>query len=246
MQQALSGAQVISTSLTSVAVLLSPVIIGFDPARRYWDTAYAIALWYASYRIIIKICLHAVDWLLPGDRLNMDQERNRLLMRSILLSGRYILTVNVILIIAEAGLGRGYLYHIVARLAWIGAFIIFAVLIRWWREGISEAYLKIKPQGTLSGFVLATREAWYGFFVAIAAFAVLMIDTLAHAFRRFVYSFEQSQRMLAYLFRRRLERKALTAEATTIEPAGIPPEAAAFFDGGRCPTRPSRWISSPT
>jgi hypothetical protein len=48
--------------------------------------------------------------------------------------------------------------------------------------------------------------------VAIAAFGVLMADTLAHAFQRYIYSFEQSQRMLAYLFRRRLEKKALLTE----------------------------------
>ncbi|HPI93252.1 MAG TPA: hypothetical protein PK350_08980 [Deltaproteobacteria bacterium] len=209
------------------AVLLSPYIAGFDPAHTYWHVVFAVAVWYAAYRLVIKISLHTIDWLVPGDQIG-----NRLLLQSILLVGRYILIINVILIVAEAILGRGYLYHIVTRIAWIGIFIIFALLIRWWRDGISEAYLKVKPSGTLAGFVLATRTRWFGFFVAIAAFGVLLIDTLAHAFRRFVYSFEQSQRMLAYLFRRRLERKALlSSEAVEVHRA-LPPEAAVFFDEG--------------
>lgn len=214
------------------AVISSPVIIGFDPARKYWHVAYAIALWYAAYRLLVRISLHTINWLMPGDQLDIQLGQNRLLLRSVVLAGRYILMINVILIIAEAILGQGYLYHIVTSIAWIGAFIIFAILIRWWREGISQAYLKIKPSGTLAGFVQATRSRWYGFFVAIAAFGVLMADTLAHAFQRFIYSFEQSQRMLAYLFRRRLEKNALLTEGDAPPPLGLPPEAAAFFNEG--------------
>ncbi|MEN6472773.1 MAG: hypothetical protein ABFD81_02065, partial [Syntrophaceae bacterium] len=214
------------------AVLLSPFIVGFDPAQRYWHVAYALAVWYAAYRLVIKIGLHAIDWLIPGVQFGKEPELNRLLLRSILLVGRYILIIIVILIIAEAILGQGYLYHIVSRLAWIGAFIIFSILIRWWREGISNAYLKINPSGTLAGFVQTTRSRWYGFFVAIAAFGVLLIDTLVHAFRRFVYSFEQSQRMLAFLFRRRLEKKALLTGGNATPPPSLPPEADVFFDEG--------------
>jgi len=214
------------------AVVFSPPIIGFDPAQRYWHVAYAIALWYAAYRIVIKISLHAIDALIPGDQLGKQPGQNRLLLRSVLLAGRYILIINVILIMAETILGQGYLHHIVWGVAWIGAFIIFAVLIRWWRDGISDVYLQIKPSGTLAGFVKATRNRWYGFFVAIAAFGVLLIDTLVHAFRSFVYSFEQSQRMLAYLFRRRLEKKALLTGGETPPPRNLPPEAAKYFDEG--------------
>lgn len=228
MQQAILIADDMFNELILLCVvLLSPYIVGFDPAHTYWHVVFAVAVWYAAYRLVIKVSLHTIDWLVPGNQIG-----NRLLLRSILLVGRYILIVNVILIIAEAILGRGYLYHIVTRIAWIGIFIIFALLIRWWRDGISEAYLRVKPSGTLAGFVLATRTRWFGFFVAIAAFGVLLIDTLAHAFRRFVYSFEQSQRMLAYLFRRRLERKALLSGEVVEVHRVLPPEAAVFFDEG--------------
>jgi len=214
------------------AVIFSPIIIGFDPAQIYWRVAYAIVIWYAAYRLVIKISPHAIDWLIPGVQFGEQPEQNRLLLRSILLVGRYILVINVILIMAEAILGQGYLYHIVSRIAWIGAFIIFAILIRWWRDGISDAYLKINASGTLAGFVQTTRTHWYGFFVAIAAFGVLMIDTLIHTSRRFVYSFEQSQRMLAFLFRRRLEKKALLAGGNISPPLSLPPEADVYFDEG--------------
>jgi hypothetical protein len=139
------------------AVISSPVIIGFDPARKYWHVAYAIALWYAAYRLLVRLSRHTINWLMPGDQLDIQLGQNRLLLRSVVLAGRYILMINVILIIAEAILGQGYLYHIVTSIAWIGAFVIFAILIRWWREGISQAYLKIKPSGTLAGFVQATE-----------------------------------------------------------------------------------------
>mgnify|MGYP001284939834 CR=1 FL=1 len=232
MQQVLSIVQdMFSELIFLVAVVFSPLFIGFDPAQRHWHVVYTIALWYAAYRLTIKISLHAIDWLIPGDQFGKP-EQSRKLLRSILLAGRYILNINVILIIAEAILGQGYLYHIVTRIAWIGGFVVFAILMRWWRDDISDAYVQVKPSGTLAGFVQATRNRWYGFFIAIAAFGVLLVDTLAHVFRRFVYSFEQSQRMLAYLFRRRLERKALMTEKEPLQPQNLPPEAAVFFDEG--------------
>jgi hypothetical protein len=82
------------------------------------------------------------------------------------------------------------------------------VLVRWWQPDIVDGYLAFRSGGAMADAVRATRERWYGFFVAVAAVAVLIVVAAARLAARFALGFDQTRKALAFLFRRRLERQA--------------------------------------
>ncbi len=181
------------------------------PYANVIQVVYVGALAYAWYRIAFTIAHRSLALATSSGVAGVDEERGARALRSVRLVGRYCFALAVILVGSAAMLGKGYLYHLVLRFAWVGSVPIAYGLIRWWREDIIEEYLRRKPTGALADAVSATRERWYGFFVAIAALAVVLGAALWRSLQRFVLDFEQSRRALAYLFRRRLERQAVGA-----------------------------------
>ena len=92
--------------------------------------------------------------------------------------------VTVFLVLSEAVLGRGYLYHVASRFAWLGAVPIAAALVRWWRDDISESLPEpLRQAGILARAVHGRRAHWYGFFVAVAAFVVVLVGVRRAAAR---------------------------------------------------------------
>ncbi len=206
------------------AVILSPYVIVFRTNDGVWGILYFIALWYAGYRFVIKAANDGISYLISNNSGNISKEKSTLLLRSIHLCGRFALTIAIVMILSGAVLGKGYLYDKVFQIALVGGILIFAILIKWWRQEISNAYLKLSPAGGLANIVKQTNKSWYGFFVAIAAFCVLFINTLFKLIQKFISSFEQTQRMLAYIFKKRLERNIKDKEPGTEISQTLPEE----------------------
>ncbi|MEP7119407.1 MAG: hypothetical protein ABJE95_00630 [Byssovorax sp.] len=189
-------------------VLALPTLVGSLSSSPVLATLHGVLVAYAVYRLAIAAAHRGIARAASAGVAKLDEASSEKILRSVRVVGRYALAVTVFLVLSRAVLGRGYLYHLASRFAWLGAIPIAAVLIRGWRDDISARYLRTRDTGLLADAVRRTRERWYGFFVAVAAFLVVLASFVAGSARRFVLSFEQSRKALAYLFRWRLERRA--------------------------------------
>jgi hypothetical protein len=188
------------------AVLLIPLLPGVEVTTSVWLVPYTLLLWYWIYRFALVVTHRTLAFAASKNGMLAGEVGARIL-RSVRLVGRSCFFFAVLLASATAVVGRGYLHGLVVRAAWVLAAPIATVLVRWWRDDIANAYLHVRPDGALSHLVARTRKRWLGFFVAIVAFGALVVGGLVRALRRFVLGFEQSRKALAFLFRRRLERR---------------------------------------
>lgn len=177
------------------------------------EIVYSLLLGYGLYRLALTATHGWIVRRSGAQAAAAGNARSRRVLRSLQIVGRYALGVGVILILSSAIGGEGYLHHVVGRFAWLGAIPLSWILIRWWRGDIAEAYLRLHDEGTLADAVRSSRTRWYGFFVALAAFSSILLGAGGRAARRFVLGFDQSQRVLAFMFRRRLEKYSQGAPA---------------------------------
>jgi hypothetical protein len=223
-------ARPLATFIAALASILRPLVflLGVLAARRaLGETATLVELsvplrlliWYASYRLFTVATHRGLAWVISGGAGLQGKKggRSERILRSVRIVARYGFAVAIVLTVAAEILGEGYLFNLVLRFAWLGAIPIFALLVKWWRNDITDAYLDHKPKGRLAGMVRSTRERWFGFFVAVAAFVVVLGQALLRALRRFVLGFEQTRKALAFLFRRRLEKKAAASSLVPTE-----------------------------
>lgn len=195
-----------------VAVLFAPSVLGFSTENRVPSMLYYLALWYSVYRLIIAALYRALERIIGEAQIPGESVRSIRLLHSVRLVGRYVLAVAFILIISSNVLGKGYLYGLVKVLSWIGAIPIASILIRRWRTDIANEYLRLREKGALADAVRSSRDRWFGFFIALVAFVALVADAVTRGVRRFVLGFEHSQKLLAYIFRKRLEFYAKETE----------------------------------
>ncbi|XXY50292.1 hypothetical protein WME91_03980 [Sorangium sp. So ce269] len=187
------------------------------------ELCHSLLLWYGLYRVALAAAQALVAALGPPSGKRLDAATSARLLGSLRALGRYALAAGLLLVLSEIAFGRGYIHHAVQRLAWLGAIPLAWLLMRRWHEDVCEAYLRLHGAGPLAALVRSTRSRWYGFFVAVAAFLALSLAALSRAARRFLLGFEQSHRLLAFMFRRRIERRR-GAQAETEAPSALPDE----------------------
>ncbi|HFE46765.1 MAG TPA: hypothetical protein ENJ18_14955 [Nannocystis exedens] len=188
-----------------VATLFVWPALGEAQAVPEFAAIYQILFYLATYRLLLRAAHIGIARLINR---HIAPEVSAKILRSLQLIGRTALTIAIFLAISERILGKGYLYRLVLGFAWLGALPIAAILIRWWRKTIADAYLKFSDSGAMADAVRKTRGKWYGFFVATAAVCILFVVGVIRFARQFVLGFEQSRKALAFVFRRRLERQA--------------------------------------
>jgi hypothetical protein len=127
------------------------------------------------------------------------------------------------LILAESLLGQGALYGIAREVAFAGALVLGWRLISDWRDEVTQAYLKLFPQGRLADSVRASQGRAHGLLIAAAAFLFVASRGLWVWLRDTALRFEQTRKALAYLFRRQLERQSRKLPAPP-DPALLPAE----------------------
>lgn len=196
--------------VTLGAVVLVPSVLGLDVHAPPWSVVYSVLLWYAMYRLALDASHRGLAWMVAhqeGGLVGRDPALGDRILRSVRLVARSAFLFSILLASSAAVVGRGYLHALVVRAAWMMALAVAALLVRRWRADIARAYLRVRPNGALSRVVARTQDRFVGFFVTVAAFVVLFAGALLRAMRRFVLGFEQSRKALAYIFRRRLEKK---------------------------------------
>ncbi|EYF03018.1 AAA family ATPase [Chondromyces apiculatus] len=171
------------------------------------ELGFTLLRWYALYRLGVAIAHQFVASRVGTPELPLGEAISKKIFHSLRTVGRYALFTALILTVLAVTVGHGYIYHLVHRVAWLGTLVLAWILIRRWRDDICDAYLRRHDTGALADAVRSTRTRWYGFFVAVLAFLVLAVAALGRWARRYLLGFEQSHRLLAFLFRRRLERR---------------------------------------
>ncbi|WP_437850209.1 AAA family ATPase [Sorangium sp. So ce363] len=216
-QRALERARSILAMFSGSLLLLATIwgvhrALGSDAAAvREVELAYGILLWYALYRLALA-GMHGWIERRPSDLgATIHEATSRKVLRSLRAVGRFALAVGLLVGAVEAATGRGYLYNAALRAASLGALLLGWVLIRWWRDDISDAYLRRHDEGTLASAVRKTRVRWYGFFVAVVALLALVLARMGRAARRVLLGFDLTHRVLAFIFRKRLERRTDSA-----------------------------------
>lgn len=213
------------------AVLLTGWLAGPVLDRAMLLVPYVIIFNYALYRLAIRAVHRLIGWLAWTPVGALSEEKSERVLRSVRVVGLYAYFLNVFLLVSETILGRGYLYSVAARFGWLGALPIGWGLMRWWRQDIADAYLKLQPDGRLADLVRRSRERTSGFLFSTAALVVLFIAWVGRAARRFVLRFDQTRKALAYVFRKRLERRAgeRGEDQEEVAPPSIPPEVLELF-----------------
>ena len=227
LQRGTSALDAVGGELVALAaILVVPHVPGVDVTSSAWSVPYTLLLWYAIYRLALTVTHRGLASAASRGGMLAGEVGERIL-RSVRLVGRSAFFFAVLLESSAAVVGRGYLYALVVRGAWVMAALIAFVLIRSWRDDIASVYLRVQPASAFSRLVSKTRTHWVGIFVVLAAFMVLLASGVVRALRRFVLGFEHSRKALAFLFRRRLERQV------THDPSGdevrLAPEVLEFF-----------------
>ena len=179
-------------------------------------------LWlYAWYRFVID-ATYALSALLARQyRLAFDDRADDV-QRTVRWIARVVFLILVLLGASSELLGRGYLYHRMVQFAWVIGILTFLLVIARWRPAIADAYVATGQEGRLMNAVRASRDRWHGFFIAVAAFLWLAGRALWTLGRDFVLGFDGSRRVLAFVFRRKMERQAERSGYADVPVAELP------------------------
>ena len=224
------------SAVASEAIALAAVLVAGELIAPALDRPVLGVLWifvvdFSLYRLAIRAFHGVIGWLAWSPLGALSEQHSARVFASVRLVGLYAFVVHVVLVLSETVLGRGLLYDIVLRVSWLGGVPLAVLLMRWWRQDITDAYLRVSPDGVLARAVKGSRERSYAFVVALLAFVVVFFRWLGAAVRRFVMRFDQTRKALAYVFRRRLERRAdeKGEGADGASGQGLPPELRALF-----------------
>ncbi|PIE17090.1 MAG: hypothetical protein CSA65_09685 [Proteobacteria bacterium] len=153
-----------------------------------------------------------------------------LLVRSVRAATRYLLTIVLLLRLTELAVGEGTIYGLTIDLySWAAVpFVIYFLVL--WRPHIARAYLaqlrrgaggddkdadqskrrrRAAPESNALGRAVENAQnRWYGFFVIGVAFVIVLGHQLAGFARRYLTSLDATKKLLAFAFRRQVEKHA--------------------------------------
>ncbi|MCB9488932.1 MAG: AAA family ATPase [Deltaproteobacteria bacterium] len=190
---------------------------------------------YAWYRIVVAVAHQFIVGAAQARRVVLTPELNERIRTSVRLTARYIFPVVVFLIVSERILGRGYLYGLVVKFAWLGAFPIAGILIHRWRPSITRSYLEGFPDGRLAEPMRRVKDKPSGIFVVTAAVFPVIYRGARLAFNDSLSRFKYTRKAFAYLFRKQLEQHADSAGQSEDFSEQLPEELKAAFNQGPAP-----------
>ncbi len=129
-------------------------------------------------------------------------------LRSLKLIGRVVVVVAVLLSLASTLVGKGTIYSWVFSTCWFAAIPIALLLVRWWREVIFERIHLRRRKNAFDHWALERKKGWQSVLVALAAGIYLLAVGTWRAAQAWVGSFDLSRRILAYMFRRGMTKRA--------------------------------------
>lgn len=159
---------------------------------------------------------------------------------------RYVSIFAILLVITDHTIGRGVFWGLVIRWGWLGAIPLTLFFLRTWRQRIVDELNKRAPgqkgAGPLSRLAKNHSHRFYGVFIVFAAFLVVLGRRSAGFVRDHLSNLDSTRRMLAFLFRRRVQKHAREHGRVLEKPHPLPAEILAQFPTGPVPVemRPMR------
>ncbi len=204
----------------------------------------------------VQLLTVMVQWILGGalvvdvvnafagrDHAHVAREREEdtaaLRLKSLRLVGRVVVTFGLVLALGTKLVGEGTIYQWVLSTCWIASVPVALLLVRWWRETVFKRADRARKKSPFERWVLENQTGWKSFFAASAGVVYLFVRGAVRGVRGWVGRFGVTRRVLAYLFRRRLDK--LSAERTELETAPLP---AAAFDALGPDTPSASWITT--
>jgi len=172
------------------------------------DVVLRLALLYGGYRLAIDGATALLVGIGRHYKLRVSDEAFRRLRRSVRTILRITALLLVVGLVSSRWLGRGALFTLVDRFAWLIILVAVVGELFRWRTTMVDTFLELSPDGPLATAVRSGRDRWYGVLLAPAAFVWLAFHGLTTVMRDFALQFEETQKALAFLFRRRVERQA--------------------------------------
>lgn len=172
------------------------------------DLALSLLYYYGTYRLAIDLVTAGILRVSTHYELSVSKEREALAHASVVTFFRVIFGLAILGLLSRSLLGGGYLSQLASRFGTLVVAITLLVLMLRWRRELADAFLSKHPEGRIGDLVRRTRDTWMGVFVAPASLLWILGRALAVLAKDFAMGFEQTQRALAFLFRRRIEKEA--------------------------------------
>ncbi len=147
-------------------------------------------------------------------RQSARDETANLRFRSLRLIGISVVAVGLVLALTDASVGRGALYHWVLSTCWMIAVPIFVLLVSWWRPVVLQRAKERHNPAAIVSWVAAHDRGLMSYLATGVGGLYLLGDGLYRFALRQASHLTITQRFLAYLFRREVEK---TAEAGRVE-----------------------------
>jgi len=194
------------------------------------DVILRIALLYGGYRMAIDGATAMIVGIGRHYRLRIDDDTFRRLRRSVRTVLRITVLLAIVGLVSARWLWQGALNSLIDRFAWL--VVLAAVLgeLFRWRTTMVDTFLDLSPDSSLSASVRDSRQRWYGILLAPAAFLWLAAHALVTVARDFALRFDETQKALAYLFRRKVQRQAERDGYADENYDDVPPAVVEAFD----------------
>ncbi len=148
----------------------------------------------------------------------------RLRLRSLRLVGRVVVGFGLLLALTGELVGKGTIYGWVFRGCWFAAVPVLFIVVRWYAPVIFERIGNKRKQTALERWIIQNQGGWYGFFAAGLGGALLLASGSYRVAKLWLTDFELSRRILAYLFRKEINKYAGNRAELVLRP--LPPELA--------------------
>lgn len=159
------------------------------------------------------LTVYAIDFIAEDRNARIGRWRrlhdsSEIRFRSLKLMGRVVVAFGLVLSLTSLMVGKGTVYGWMLSLCWFSAFPVGLVLVRWWRAVIFERVDRRRKKSTLDTWVAAQRNGWKSFPAAVLGGSMLLAEGVLRLARTWIGTFELTRRILAYLFRREISKKA--------------------------------------
>lgn len=188
----------------AMLTVLPAALVDLQEAALLW----IVAQWILGGRIAVQTLdfLAARRGRAPLRRQALDTSAIR--WKSLRAAGWVVVTLGLVLSLSNLLVGPGIIYSWVLRFCWVAGLLLAFVTLRWWRPIIVRRVARRQSKSRLGAWVVGHAHGLWGFVATLLGAVLLLNQSLVRFVKGWISGFEVSRRVLAYLFRREIVKKA--------------------------------------